>query len=128
MRCAYRNMQPIWYALYDQTVERYDEYGNQDATYTTYGKPVMVYANVSPARGAVAARQFGEDEQYDKVIVLGDRDTPIDEYAVLWIDTEPVLDEDGNTQTPWDYTVRRVARGLPGFGSATIAVSKVNVS
>ena len=128
MRCAYRNMQPIWYALYDQTVERYDEYGNQDATYPTYGKPVMLYANVSPARGAVAARQFGEDEQYDKVIVLGDRDTPIDEYAVLWIDTEPVLDEDGNTQTPWDYTVRRVARGLPGFGSATIAVSKVNVS
>ena len=71
-----------------------------------------------------------------KVIVTGDRDTPIDEYAVLWIDTVPELDEngalkvnaDGEIVTPWDYIVRKVGRGLPNYGSTVIAISKVTVA
>ena len=93
-------------------------------------------ANISPAKGSVIARQFGDDDQYDKVIVTGDRDTPIDEYAVLWIDVEPELDEngalkvnaDGEIVTPWDYIVRKVGRGLPNFGSTVIGISKVTVA
>lgn len=135
-RLCFRNMQPFWYALYSDTVPQYDEYYNQVGAHATYGKPVQTSGNISPARGSVVARQFGDDEQYDKVIVVGDRDTPINEYAVLWIDTVPELDQsgalkvnaDGETVTPWDYIVRRVGRGLPNFGSTVIAVSKVNVS
>ena len=129
-------MQEFWYAPYDSTVEQYDEYGNQNGSSASYGKPVQVHGNISPAKGSVVARQFGEDDQYDRVIVLGDRDTPIDEYAVLWIDVVPDLDDsgeltvnaDGEIVTPWDYIVRRVGRGLPPYGSTTIAVSKVNVT
>ena len=135
-RTCFRNKQPFWYALYDATVEQYDEYGNQIGTSASYGNPVQTSGNISPAKGDVVARQFGDDDQYDKVIVTGDRDTPIDEYAVLWIDTVPELDEngalkvnaDGEIVTPWDYIVRKVARGLPNFGSTEIAVSKVTVA
>lgn len=135
-RICFRNKQTFWYALYDATVEQYDEYGNQIGTSASYGKPVQTSGNISPARGNVVARQFGDDEQYDKEIVLGDRDTPIDEYTVLWIDTVPELDDegalkvnaDGEIVTPWDYIVRRVARGLPNFGSTRLAVSKVTVA
>ena len=135
-RMCFRNMQTFWYALYDATVEQYDEYGNQTGASARYGNPVQASANISPAKGDVVARQFGDDDQYDKVIVTGDRDTPIDEYAVLWIDTVPELNEDGTLKvnadgeivTPWDYIVRKVGRGLPNFGSTVIAVSKVIVS
>ena len=135
-RMCFRNKQTFWYALYDATVEQYDEYGNQIGTSASYGKPVQTSGNISPARGNVVARQFGDDEQYDKEIALGDRDTPIDEYTVLWIDTVPELDDegalkvnaDGEIVTPWDYIVRRVARGLPNFGSTRLAVSKVTVA
>lgn len=135
-RMCFRNKQPFWYALYSATVEQYDEYGNQIGTSATYGNPVQTKGNISPAKGDVTTRQFGEDDHYDRVIVLGDRDTPIDEYSVLWIDSVPELDEngalkvnaDGEIVTPWDYIVRKVGRGLPNFGSTEIAVSKVTVA
>ena len=76
-RMVFRNKQPFWYALYDSTVEDYDEYGNP-STYSTYGEVVKVYGNISAAKGEVDTRQFGDADNYDKVIVLGDRDTPID--------------------------------------------------
>ena len=148
MRLNNRSKQAFWYALYDSTVAGYDEYGNtgysypansgtyQTSTYATYQKPVKTYGNVSPARGDVQTRHFGDDINYDKTIVVEDRDTPIDEYAVLWIHSEPELDTDGALKvnangdyvTPWDYIVRRVGRGLPKFGCTVIAISKVNVS
>ena len=136
MRISIRNSQPFWYAPYDSTVETYDDYGNQIGTSASYGNPVKMFGNISPARGSVTAQQFGLDDQYDKTIIVGDRDTPIDEYAVLWVDTVPELDQSGALKvnangeyvTPWDYIVRRVARGLPNFGSAVIAISRVTAS
>lgn len=133
---VFRNKQPFWYALYDSTIEDYDEYGNQTGTSASYGEVVKAYGNISAAQGEVSARQFGDADNYDKVIVLGDRDTPIDEYAVLWIDAgEPVTDLYGKPQivegkyvTPWDYVVTKVGRGLPPYGTAVIAVRKVNVT
>ena len=138
-RMCFRNKQPFWYALYEKTVEQYDEYGCQTGASASYGdpiRPVKASGNISPAKGYVVTRQFGENDNYDKVIVLGERDTPINEHAVLWIDSEPETDQegalkvnaDGEIVTPWDYIVRKVGRGLPNFGSAVIAVEKVSVS
>lgn len=137
MRLNNRNLQKFWYAPYSETVEDYDEYGNkQIGTSANYGNPVMARGNISPAKGTVLAREFGDDDQYDKIIAVADRDTPIDEYAVLWVDSVPELDANGALKvnasgeivTPWDYIVRRVARGLPKFGNALIAISKVTVT
>lgn len=133
MRCLNRNKRSFYYALFIEKRPIMDEYGNETSeNEIVYGKPVSCKGNISAARGETATRQFGEDEGYDRVIVLDKPDTPIDEYAVLWVDSIPSLtekgelatDENGEVVTPWDYIVKKVARSL---NSVSIAISKVNV-
>ena len=125
MRCLTRNKTPFYYAPHEGETEIIDEYGNRTGEYELiYGNPVGVSGNVSAAQGNMQSRQFGESEMYDKVIVLDDRNAPIDEHSILWVDTLPHLNEDGSTDTPHDYIVRKVARSLNGVA---IAISKVAV-
>lgn len=134
MRGLNRNKQVLWYALYIGKTEIIDEYGNRTGQFTLhYDNPTMARANISPAGGETSITQFGEDERYDKVIVFASVDIPIDEYSVIWIDSEPAIDkkgalvvnpETGEAITPHDYVVKRVARSL---NSTAYAVNKVNV-
>ena len=126
MRCMVRNKSKIYYASYIGETEIIDEYGNVIGEYeVSYTNPIECNASVSAAQGELINRQFGESESYDKVIVLDDINTPIDEYSILWVDTLPLLNEDGTTNTPHDYTVKKVARSLNGV---SIAIKKVNVN
>ena len=141
-----RNDKPFYYCLYTDKVPIIDEYGNDTGeTIVTYGEATLMFANISPATGAAQTEQFGNLENYDKVIVTHDMNCPIDENSVLFIDKLPeytsgiTIDYQesqtlfGETtanpvtiQTPvYDYTVRRVAKSL---NSISIAVSKVKVS
>lgn len=125
MRCMTRNKTTFYYASYIKETEIADGFSNGTGEYDiTYSNPIKVSGNVSAAQGEIQNRQFGESESYDKVIVLNDRNTPIDEYAILWVDTLPHLNEDGSTDTPHDYIVRKIARSLNGV---SIAISKVDV-
>ena len=137
MRGANRNKQDFWYALFSAVSEGTDEYGNIVSQYSTYGNPVKTSGNISPAKGEVVAMQFGDDDLYDRVIGPLPIDTPIDEYAVLWVDVEPALDGEGNLAvdektgdvlTPHNYIVRRKASGLPKFGGVMLAIDKVTVT
>ena len=125
MRCMVRNKSVFYYALYDKQTELKDEYGNVTGQYSvSYTDPVKILGNVSAAQGEIQSRQFGESETYDKVIVLDNPNIPIDEYSILWVDIQPKLTEDGSTETPHDYIVKKVARSLNGV---SIAISKVAV-
>lgn len=133
MRCMVRNKSYFYYALYDCQTELKDEYGNATGQYDiSYADPVKTLGNVSAAQGEIQSRQFGDSETYDKVIVLDNPSTPIDEYSILWVDTVPeltedghlALDEKGEVKTPHDYIVKKVARSLNGV---SIAISKVAV-
>lgn len=136
MRQSFRNTQIFWYALFGQVEDMTDEWGNIIGQGAGYGKPVKTRGNISPAKGEATTRQFGTDIDYDRIITVGDRDTPIDETAVLWIDRTPQLDAEGNlatdaygqTMPPHNYIVKCVARSLPTFGSAQIAVKKIDVT
>ena len=136
MRGANRNKQKFWYAMYGQSSEGKDEWGNIISQYATYGDPVMTEGNISPPKGEVVSRQFGDDDLYDRVIGPLPINTPIDEYAVLWIDVTPELDENGhlvlneNGQpvTPHNYIVRKKAPSLPKFGGVMLAIDKVTVT
>ena len=134
MKCMERNKVQFYYALYMGKEEITDEYGNATGQYeVTHSAPIECYGNVSAAKGETQSRQFGENEAYDKVIVLDNLSPNIDEYSVLWIDTIPELDNEGNLAvdndgeiiTPYDYIVKKVARSL---NSVSIAVSKVKVN
>jgi hypothetical protein len=125
MRALHRNKIRIFYANYRDKIPLKDEYGNLTGEYEiSYHNPIAIMANVSAARGEATTRQFGDDESYDRVIVLDDPQFPITATSILWIDTPPEIAEDGSTNTPHDYIVKQVATSL---NSVSIAVSKVNV-
>lgn len=119
LRTLERNKQVIYYALFDGKEPVIDEYGNQTGEYEIlYTAPALLKINVSAARGEYSTRQFGDTENYDKVLMTDDLSVPITETSILWIDS---LD----TEKPHDYIVKKVAKSL---NSVSIAVSKVNVS
>jgi len=139
VKCLHRNKRPFYYCLYKGEIEILDEYGNLSGEkIVTYEDGVMEMANISTATGQSNTEQFGNLENYDKVIVIDDLDCPIDENSVLFIDKEPEYkDAEYNEATAititgatvkvpvYDYIVRRVAKSL---NSISIAVSKVKVS
>ena len=123
MRCLRRNKVKFAYALFDRTETHYDEYGNETSEPdVTHCHPVFAKANISPAKNADIIQLFGTDVNYDKVIVM--KESPIDENAILWVDTLPETNVDGTTNTPHDYIVRKVARSI---NSVSIAIAKVDV-
>lgn len=126
MKCMERNKQVFYYSLLEGVEDRIDEFGNPTGEHkSTYGKPTKYKANISAAKGETNTRQFGESEAYDKVIVM-DRNCPdIDEYSVLWVDTLPVINDDGTTDTPHDYIVKKVAKSI---NNVSLAIRKVTVS
>lgn len=126
MRTLNRNKTVFYYALYEGKEPIVDDYGNITGEYEVkYSHPKKFTANISAANGKADVEQFGANVDYDKVIV-GDGSFPaIDEYSVIWIDTIPIIDGEGNTDTPYDYIVKKVAKSL---NSISVAVSKVEVS
>lgn len=134
MRCMNRNKVEFYYALYEGKVLHKNEKGQRTGEYDLiYSNPVSSRANISAAKGETQTRQFGEDESYDKVLVMDSNAAPIDEYSVLWVDTMPQLnadgslktDEKGETVTPYDYVVKKVAKSL---NVTAVAIRKVTVS
>ena len=125
MRTLNRNKTTFYYALYEGKEPVVDDYGNVTGEYEVkYSRPKKFRANISAANGKADVEQFGANVDYDKVIV-GDIFPQIDEYTIMWIDTVPVIDNEGKTETPHDYIVKKIARSL---NSVSIAVSKVEVS
>ncbi len=134
MRCMNRNKVKFYYALYESREPIMNQYGKPSGQHKViYGNPIEEYANISAAKGETQTRQFGENESYDKVIVMDLGTLSIDEYSILWVDTEPQLNEDGSLAvndkgeviTPHDYVVKKVAKSL---NNVSIAISKVTVS
>lgn len=91
----------------------------------TYGPPVLMEGFVSSATGTVLEEVFGDNARYDKVIILYDPEADVAETSVLWVDRMPVLKEDGTTDTPHDYIIKRIARSL---NMTVLATAKVEVS
>lgn len=134
MRCLNRNKVKFYYALYERREPILNAQGRPSGQHKViHGNPIKEYANISAAKGETQTRQFGENESYDKVIVKDIGTCPIDEYSILWVDTVPLLNEDGSLMvdekgaivTPHDYVVKKVAKSM---NAVSIAISKVTVS
>ena len=142
-----RNDTDFWYCLLDPTTEHavIDENGNETGEIIPHYEEAQSYfANISPATGQAQTEQFGNLDNYDKVIVTRDMECPIDEHSVLFIEKEPEYTTvathevvEGNalyaddeivevvySQPKYDYIVKRVARSL---NSISIAIRKVDV-
>lgn len=125
MRCMVRNKLKFYSSEYMGKEDVLDNNGRKTGEKKLlYSNPIKHFGNISAAQGEVQSRQFGESESYDKVIVLDDRNVSINEHSILWVDTLPSLNDDGTTDTPHDYIVKKVARSINGV---SIAVRKVDV-
>lgn len=145
MRTTHRNKRRCWFCQYTGLQPILDSNGKDTGEkILLYSGHKALWANISPATGASGAEQFGNLENYDKVIVTNDLSCPIDENSVLFIDKEPeytqtltmqlkpsetLLGEDVLTPVYVDipvpdYVVRRVAKSL---NSVSIAVRKITV-
>lgn len=121
MRCARINQRRIYYATYLGRTDVVDASGyDTGESVVSYSTPVEIMANVSPATGETDVAYFGNDLTYDRVIIIDDPNTPINEQSVMVIDRDLAFDASGNLL--FDYVVKRVARHLQ---FAVIAVSKV---
>lgn len=146
MKALKRNKQRFYYCLFQGEVEKRNEQGRKTGErILQYAEATEMLANISTATGQSSTEQFGNLENYDKVIVFDDLNCPIDESTVLFIDKEPeysqavtynitesntLLGEDEATRIvievpKYDYRVLRIAKSL---NSVSVAVSKVNVS
>lgn len=125
MRALKRNQVKCYFAVYEgeKLVKNVEGYYTGEKE-LTYSKPIMLMANISQATGLSSTEQFGTNINYDKSIVIDRLPKGLDEYSRLWIDTLPILSNDGSTITPHDYVVKRVAKSL---NSVSIAVAKVDV-
>ena len=119
MRCLERNKKLVYYADYQGTEDVLDNdgYATGEAA-PKFSSPFPLKINVSPATGESATRLFGDILDYDKTLVTSDVNLSINEQSVLWVDTSDV-------SKPYDYIVKKVARGLD---SILIAIKKVEVS
>lgn len=145
MRCLKRNKRSFSYALFIGKYPIMDD----DHNYT--GENVMAYraavtpkANFTPASGSSTIEQFGNVQDYDRVIITDDLDCPIDENSIIWIDKIPVITETFSPVVPdeglspddalypaetaygyenYNYVVKHIARGLY---SVAYAISKVD--
>ncbi len=118
MRALVRNKVPFYYALYEGSTEimrnglHTGEYGN------SYSTPTLTYGNISAGTGNSDSELYGlSPSDYDKVIVMDEVAIPLTESSILWVDN---LD----TDEPYDYIVKRIARSL---NSVSIAIKKVTV-
>lgn len=118
---AERNKRTVWYALYEGTTEIVDPDGNKTGErLPVYGKVRAMRVNISGTSGLtnnnlsgkVEYQPYGQQNMYVMTLNPLPSDCRIDEMSVFWVDTKPVLKEDGTTDTPYDHVIYRIARSL----------------
>jgi len=122
MKCLERNKVSFWYCQYSGKTAITDTSGNETGEYkVTYLTAVQCRGNISPAQGEAQVEQFGNSVDYDKVIIVDDKNSPINENTVLFVDKQPAYDSGGNPL--FDYIVKRVAKSLNS--GISYAITKV---
>ena len=124
MRALERNKISIYYANYAGTETLRDKQGNIIGVNAVYANPTKIRANVSASKGNVGTEMFGIDTGYTKIINPLSNTVKISETSVLWVDVVPEIKTDGSTDTPWDYTIARIAKSL---NHTAVAIKKVDV-
>lgn len=115
MRQLKRNQREFWYALYLGMQEAVDEEGNYtgEPAEIKYSEPKKVKGNISPAKGTADQEVFGISLDYTKSISTTNISLEIDENSRIWIESEPILKEDGSVDgDSADYSVVQVAKGI----------------
>lgn len=110
MRSPSRLKQKVWFSKIEEVIEGID-------TVQRYGKPIMKLFTVSATAGIPEEISAGIVPIYDRYITSFDSDFKPEEGNLVFVDIEPVLDENGNLLlkddgitpvTPPDYTLKKI--------------------
>jgi len=124
MRSLKRNAQTIYYAKYLGITDVLDNGKVTGEKAVSYSKPIAIKVPVSAPSGMLSNYVFGGLEEYDRSISLTAYKSNIDEFSIFWIDCIPVIKDDGSTDTPHDYEVKKISKSL---NETAVALSKVKV-
>lgn len=123
MRTLNKNKQTLYYANQDKTVPIYEEYTDEDGntypldtgeTKLVYGEPIPFEGNIAMSGGEAEAREFGLNlSDYEAVLLMGKNTLPITETSLIWHNTEPTEDSEGNTdEYSADYRIVKISPSL----------------
>lgn len=131
--CGERNKRVIYYANNDnEATMQTDSNGNFTLEWAqSYAKPIKLRINVSEAKSRMDRLAsttyidpYGLELGYNKVLATSDLSLNIKDGAIFWIDKMPVIEQDGTTETPYDYQCVQIKKSL---NNMLIAVKKVDV-
>lgn len=113
------NKQKMYYAtLVDTIQEEYiDEDGNRYPTgepKNIYSEPVEFYGNIAMSGGEAEAQEYGLSlSDYEAILIVGKNTLPITESSLIWHNTEPTKDNEGNTdEYSADYRIAKISPSL----------------
>ena len=128
MRSLKKNQQNLWYSTYADQITEYYRDSNGNIIYDEidgeqiprikwekagYNNPVSFYANISAGKGTAQEEVFGVSLDYTKTISTSDMDLPISETSLIWFETEPTYNADGEVnEASADYSVVGIAKSL----------------
>lgn len=117
------NKQKMYYANQDKIAPIYEEYTDEDGntypldtgeTKLVYGDPIEFFGNLSMSGGESEAVEFGIDlSQYSAIVVLPKNYINVTETSLIWTDTEPTKDGEGNVISDnADYRIVKISKSL----------------
>ena len=123
MRTLKKNKQKMYYANQDMIVPIYETYIDDDGneyqldtgeTKLVYGEPVEFNGNISMSGGEAEAVEYGLNlADYSAILVMDKNTLPIRETSLIWQNTEPKKDADGNTdEYSADYRIVKISPSL----------------
>lgn len=123
MRTLKKNKQKMYYANQDRIAPIYETYIDDDGneyqldtgeTKLVYGEPVEFNGNISMSGGEAEAVEYGLNlADYSAILVMDKNTLPITETSLIWQNTEPKKDADGNTdEYSADYRIVKISPSL----------------
>lgn len=123
MRTLKKNKQALYYANQDKVVPIYETYYDAEGnpykldtgeTKLVYGEPKEFMGNIAMSGGEVEAQEFGLNlADYEAILVVGKNTLPITETSLIWQNTKPTKDDEGNTnEFSADYRIAKISPSL----------------
>lgn len=123
MRTLNKNKQKMYCANQDKRVPIYETYIDDDGneypldtgeTKLVYGEPIRFDGNIAMSGGEAEAREFGLNlADYEAVLIMDKNTLPITETSLIWHNTEPTEDSEGNTdEYSADYRIVKISPSL----------------
>ena len=117
MQGAFRNKRKIWYANLIEREEILRDGRHTGQYRSVYTNPIPLWINRSTTSGLtnnniagrVEREMYGQQLDYNVTLNPIPDSCDMNEQSVLWIDTPPVIKEDGSTDTPFDHIITRIS-------------------